>query len=58
MEITGFFKDELSMQANEAGKIGRRQPKKSLNSKSEFNSAQIARITIDIIKKTRFPKEF
>jgi hypothetical protein len=47
MEITGVFKDALSRQANEAVRIQSRKTTESLNSKCEFNSAPVARITVE-----------
>ena len=47
MEITGIFKDALTRQANESVRIQQRKPLETLNSKCEFNSAPVARITVE-----------
>ena len=47
MKITGIFKDALTRQANEAVRIQQRKPLETLNSKCEFNSAPVARITVE-----------
>ena len=52
MEITGTFKDALTRQANEAVRIQNTKPSESLNSKCEFNSAPVARITVEKERRT------
>ena len=47
MEITGIFKDALTRQANKAVRIQQRKPLETLDSKCEFNSAAVARITVE-----------
>ena len=47
MEITGIFRDALTRQANEAVRIQKTKPSETLNSKCEFNSAPVARITVE-----------
>ena len=51
MEITGIFRDALTRQANEAVRIQKTKPSETLNSKCEFNSAPVARITDEKQKK-------
>ena len=53
MKITGTFRDALTRQANEAVRIQRNKPSESLNSKCEFNSAPVARVTIEKQKTNR-----
>ena len=47
MSITKKFKDALTRQANEAIRIYSRPTAESLNSKSEFNHPQHARVVVD-----------
>ena len=47
MSITKKFKDALTRQANEAVRIYSRPATESLNSKSEFNHPQHARVVVD-----------
>ena len=47
MKITGTFRDALTRQANEAVRIQKTKPAESLNSKCEFNSAPVARVTVE-----------
>ena len=47
MEITKKFRDPLTRQANEAVRITSRKKNEILNSKTEFNHPQVARITVE-----------
>ena len=47
MEITQKFRDALSQQANKAVRIFSRPDKELLNSKSEFNHPQLARVVVE-----------
>lgn len=53
MEITGVFKDALTRQADEAVRIQNRSKSQLLNSKGEFNSAPVARISVEKNYKTK-----
>ena len=46
MEITVFFKDPLTRQADEAVRIHGRKNTELMNSKSEFNHPPIARVVV------------
>ena len=47
MEITGVFKDALSIQAEEALRILSRTLHELPNSKSEFNNPKIGRVVVE-----------
>ena len=53
MKITGTFRDALTRQANEAVRIQKNKPSESLNSKCEFNSAPVARVSVEKQNKRR-----
>ena len=55
MKITGTFRDALTRQANEAVRIQKNKPSESLNSKCEFNSAPVARVTVEKQKRNFKP---